>query len=207
MNPMTVPYTFARDSAPSTIRETFELFAFFRPELQIEGLIANLSLDDMTPRQVYYAAHGRPPDSIGTAVLKLGITAADVYAAALKSDEFRQNFVARFLDAFEEKKRLLFVHVPKCAGSDLSSHLICGFPSLNTQILDPSWATANQFFMAIRDIVLETKVSGSIYVHGHNSLAFYRSRKLIRFGDEVFTVIRDPISRVIEVDPENETVG
>ena len=104
-----------RCSVPSTIRETFELFAFFRPELGIEGLVANLSLEGMTPRQEYYAAHGRPPDSIATAILQSGITAADVYTAALRSEEFRENFVARFLEAFQEKKRLLFIHVPKCA--------------------------------------------------------------------------------------------
>jgi hypothetical protein len=194
---MTVSHSPLRCSVPSTIRETFELFAFFRPELGIEGLVANLPLEGMTPRQVYYAAHGRPPDSIGTAILQLGITAADVYAAALRSEEFRENFVARFLEAFQEKKRLLFIHVPKCAGSDLSSHLVSRFPSLNSQILDPDWASSDQFFAAIRDVVLEVNVSDSIYVHGHNNLAFYRKWELIRFRDEIFTVLRDPVSRVI----------
>jgi Sulfotransferase family len=194
---MTLSFGSSRGLAPSTIRETFELFAFFRPEFGVEGLIANLPLEGMTPRQVYYAAHGRPPDSIATAVLQPGITAADVYAAALKSEEFRENFVARFLEAFREKRRLLFVHVPKCAGSDLSSHLICRFPSLNTQILDPEWASTEDFFAAIRDIVLETNISESIYVHGHNPLSFYKSWDLIRFQDEIFTILRDPIARVI----------
>jgi hypothetical protein len=186
-----------QDSAPSSVRETFELLAFFRPELGIEGLVANLPLDSMTPRQLYYAAHGRSPDSITTAIFDSGITATDVYTAALKSEEFRENFVARFLGAFPEKKRLLFVHVPKCAGSDLSSHLICRFASLNTQIIDPDWASSDLFFSAIRDLVLEANMSDSIYVHGHNTLSFYKSSDLIRFRDEIFTVIRDPISRVI----------
>ena len=63
--------------------------------------------------------------------------------------------------------------------------------------MDPDWASSDQFFAAIRDVVLEANVSDSIYVHGHNNLAFYRKWELIRFRDEIFTVLRDPISRVI----------
>ena len=186
-----------RRGSPTNLRETFEQFAFFRREEGIDQFANSLPFQDMSPRQVYYAAHGRAPDSLRTAIFSPDVTATDAFLAALKSDEFRRNFVPRFLSAFPEKRRLFFVHVPKCAGVDLSSYLISLLPSLKTQVLDPEWAEINQFYDLIKDLVLEIKVSESIYVHGHNTLLTYSESNVLRLEDEIFTIIREPASRVL----------
>ena len=186
-----------RRGSPTNLRDTFEQFAFFRREEGIDKFIHALPLQNMPLRQVYYAVHGRAPDSFATAVYPPEMTATDAFLAALKSDEFRRNFVPRFLSAFPEKRRLFFVHVPKCAGVDLSSYLISLLPSLKTQVLDPEWATRIEFYNLIKDLVLEIKASDSIYIHGHNTLLTYSEWSVLRFEDEIFTIVREPISRVL----------
>jgi hypothetical protein len=49
------------------------------------------------------------------------------FRAALLSDEFRRNVVQGLLAAFPEKGRNVFIHVPKCAGTDLIFNLVHRF--------------------------------------------------------------------------------
>ena len=47
--------------------------------------------------------------------------------------------VEMILNAHPEKRRLIFVHVPKCAGTDLTANLGTRYPTVHQTLADPNW--------------------------------------------------------------------
>ncbi len=183
--------------APTTLRETFDRFRFYRRELRASGLFIDVDFSGCTARQVFQACHGRAPGTIHEAMAHYRFTPRELFVAAVSSGEFQNKLVARFLSAHPEKQRLVFVHIPKCAGSDMSTHLIGRFASLNTKIVDQTITDISQLHDAIKDISLEILASDRIYLHGHTHLQTYVDWGALRFCDEVFTTIRRPSDLIV----------
>ncbi len=183
--------------APTTMRETFNQFRFYRRELEGAGLFIDVDFSHCTARQVFYACHGRAPGSLHEALAHERFTPRELFVAAVSSGEFQNKLVARFLAAYPEKRRLIFVHIPKCAGSDVSTHLFGRYASLNTKIVDQTITNIPELHGAIKDISLEILVSDQIYVHGHTHLQTYVDWGALRYDDDVFTTIRRPVDLII----------
>jgi hypothetical protein len=176
------------------------LVRFYRPDVGIKRLLQNTGVADMSPREIYQSVHGRPPDSLDSALPSANFNATASFIAALSSLEFQQNLAANFLQAFPEKRRLIFVHIPKTAGVDIATRLISRFASINTNLLDRTLTPRSEkLFLTIKHIVLEMACSDIVFVSGHTHLGTYQSwaGNGIRCGDEVFTVVREPIDRII----------
>ena len=84
------------------------------------------------------------------------------------------------------------LHIPKCAGSDLSVNLVAKYPSISWQITQPAWTSKRELFSSLRDVVLRLRLSDTLFVRGHIPLTYYSHLHLIRPGDEVFTILREP---------------
>jgi hypothetical protein len=187
-------------ACPTNLRETFELFRFYRPDVGIRRLIQDAGIGGMSPRQIYQAVHARSPDTLEAAVPSSNYDGTASFIAALSSIEFQQNLAAHFLRAFPEKRRLFFVHIPKTAGVDVATRLISRFPSINTNLLNrlltPSSA---DLFLAIKHIILEMECSDTVFISGHTHLTTYQNwtGNGIRLMDDVFTVVREPIARIL----------
>ena len=154
----------------------------------------------MSPRQIYQSVHARAPDSLEAALPSANYNATASFIAALSSVEFQHNLAAHFLRAFPEKRRLFFVHIPKTAGVDVATRLISQFPSINTNLLNRILTPkSDELFLAIKHIVLELECSDTVFISGHTHLATYQSwaGNGIRLQDHVFTVVREPMDRII----------
>jgi hypothetical protein len=125
------------------------------------------------------------------------MTIPALFERALRSREFQSSFVQRFVRSFPEKHCLCFVHIPKCAGTDLSFHLKVRFPALLTAKVNPLETTQLAFFRAVKDLVLESYLSDCIYIHGHTTLKTYAAWGVARPQDHIFTILRDPIAAMI----------
>jgi hypothetical protein len=179
------------------MRDFFEEFRFYRDSIGLDGFLGRFDLEKMSPRQIYYIVHGRMPDSLVAATGDLRDEISDIFVAALCSDEFRTSFISRFLASFPEKKRIIFVHIPKCAGSTLSAYLVGRYVSLLTDLQNPKIINDADFFRSIKDLVLESLVSDTVYVHGHTHLSTYARWGAIRLDDQVISVVRNPVDLVI----------
>jgi hypothetical protein len=186
-----------RPPAPAELRETFELFARYRPESGIAGLFDGIDLLAVTPRQIYYAVHGRAPERVDHAIARPAFSPLQGFVAALASKEFRDSVVRNLLHAFPERKRLLFLHIPRTAGSELSVRLMSRYPSISSQLSWPGWMSWQDFYLTIQQFVREAVSSDSIFVRGHNTLEQYRAWGTIRFRDCLFAVLRDPIEMTV----------
>jgi hypothetical protein len=186
-----------RHPAPKSLRETFELFALYRRETGLEGLFEGVDLASVTPRQIYYAVYGQAPERIEYVIPQPGVSPLQRFVAALSSSEFRSNIVRHLLDAFPERKRLLFLHIPRAAGSELSVRLMSRYPSVSSQLSWPGWLSQQEFCLAIRQFVCEVRTTDSIFVRGHNTLEQYRAWRAIRFQDSLFAVLREPVAMTV----------
>lgn len=183
--------------APTKMRDLFIGFRFYRGELGLSGLFLDNDFSNCTARQVLYACHGRAPSTVQEAFAHRRFTGRELFVAAVSSGEFQSKFAERFLESFPEKSRLVFVHIPKCAGSDLSTHLIGRFASLNTKVVDRSITSIPELHNSIKSLSLEILAADKIYIHGHTHLQTYVDWGALRYDDDVFTTIRQPTDLII----------
>ena len=115
---------------------------------------------------------------------------------ALQSEEFQVRLREIVLGAFPEKRRRFFIHIPKCAGTDLETTLTRRYPSLNYHLTLADITTRPMLFEHLQRLAVGLGLSNSISLCGHVPLNWYMQRNLLRFEDDVFTSVRDPRSIV-----------
>ena len=179
---------------PKNARDVFQMFGLYDKQQGLKSILDRFDLGDASPDHLQrivlgHVAQGSgvPSSSDGSAYMQ----------ELLSSDEFRRPILANFLNAFPEKTRLLFVHIPKCAGTDLAHILSKRYLTISGTIDHPAWFTVEGRFEYLRDLVLSAPFIDTFFVGGHVPLRFYLNRKLIRPHDRIFTIIRDPIDLVI----------
>jgi len=193
-----LPAEFQRLPAPETPRQTLDLFSLYDRSQGLYNLLRQLDFAGRSARQLAYAALGGVVPAGGKRDQAWQPEAArDMLNDLLMSRDFQQNILRLFLEAFPEKRRLLFVHIPKCAGSDLSHHLASRYPSIAEQLRALHWTEKGLLFEALSDTVRRLHFSDTIFVRGHVNLGDYLEQGLVRPSDRLFTVLRDPVDIAI----------
>jgi hypothetical protein len=183
--------------APRTSRALFELFSTYSTERGLDDLLARLDVAGMGPHHIYHAILGRRPETLQAARTRASYNARDHMRGALRSKEFQSRIIRLILDAYPEKERVLFAHVPKCAGTDLRKALSTLFPSLDLNLADPDWTPQERMFEAISQFAIESRFSKTILLHGHIRVGDAVDGGLARPTDRIVTIIRDPREIVI----------
>ena len=178
-------------SAPVNARQMILAFALYNPEKGLASLTDRIDYTGVTRRQIYYNTLGRPP---GPAVVADGpdFNPRAAAAMALQGDEFQLRLREIVLNAFPEKRRLIFVHVPKCAGTDMQTTLERHYPSLSEHLCQSETTSRPKLFAHLQQFAAGITLADSIAVCGHQSLRWYLDRGLVRFEDDVFTFVRHP---------------
>lgn len=183
--------------APTRPREALELLGHLGEGAPLRGLLERVDWGGVSPRQIYTGILNRLPETAAMSVPGEGYSALSHAEAAFLSNEFQDNILTTVLDAFPEKRRLLFVHVPKCAGTDLIENLSAVHPSLHEDLGRREWTGPVMFFEKLRQFVVRAALSDSIFISGHIPLSWYIEQNLYRFGDRMFSVVRQPYDVVI----------
>jgi hypothetical protein len=179
-------------SAPINARQMLSNFAMFDSAKGLPSMLNRIDFQGVTRRQIFFNTLGRPPERANLVVEGPNFNARQVTAAALQGEEFQSKIREVILNAFPDKRRLIFVHVPKCAGSDLLVTLRRLFPYLHQHIAVPEQTPKANFFELLRDFAIGVNLSDSIAISGHVPLRWYTERNLVRFEDEVFSTVRHP---------------
>jgi len=183
--------------APVDSRSLFKIFSLYEPANGLYPLLCRLDFSHTRQNYIDFSVFGEIPEARQRGSAWNPQLARDYLNDLLHSPRFQQNILTYVLRAFPEKRRLLFVHIPKCAGSDLSMHLASRFPSLEQRLMEEGWTEKDQLFHALAEFVRELVFSDSIFLRGHIPLDFYTDAGLIRPADRVFTIVRDPIEIAI----------
>lgn len=188
--------TDAKLRPPRNQRELIRMLALYDDRTGLDGLLARFDFSAMAPWMLDRVALGvtarepRPPAETDP---------AERMRELILSNPFRQFTVRNFLDAFPEVPRLLFVHVPKCAGTDLTWALRQRHFSIDSTVENPHWYTVEQRLSYLADLAGSAGFADAIFVRGHVPLRYYVNQSLIRPGDQVFTVLRDPADVIISM--------
>jgi hypothetical protein len=183
--------------APRDPRSLFELFATCQPPRGLDDLLATLDVTGIEPRHIYHAVLGRRPETLQATRKPDPYNARDHMRGALVSPEFQRKVISLILNAYPEKQRLLFVHVPKCAGTDLRIGLSTRYPALDIGLTQPNWTSQQQLFAGIHEVALGLRFTDTILLHGHIRLAAAINGGLVRPTDRIITVIRDPVEIIL----------
>jgi len=184
-------------SAPTTPRDLFKLFSTYDPQNGIGSMLGSLDYKGVSRRQVLYSIFGKLPETADKCRTPEGYSPLLHYTDLVHSESFQRDLIERLAESFCDKNRLIFVHIPKCAGTDLIANISPHFPSINQSISDPQWTNKALLFDKLREIVIRLEGSNNIFINGHIRLNDLLKSQLVRFNDKVFTVVRDPISIVL----------
>ena len=183
--------------APHDPRSLFELFATYDPAQGLDELLSRLDVTGIEPRNIYNSTLGRRPETLHACRRPDAYNARDHMRGALTSPEFQRKVIGLILNAYPEKKRLLFVHVPKCAGTDLRIGLSTRYPALDVGLSRPEWTSSQQLFAALHQVALGLRFSDTILLHGHIRIVAAINVEMVRPTDKIITVIRDPAEIIL----------
>jgi hypothetical protein len=180
---------------PRNMRGLFNLLAQYDQQEGFDGLIGRLDMTGVKSSDIYRVAHQRAPEKVDAAMDRLDFDPHKALLAALLSNEFRRDLLRNLLASYPEKRRDVYFHVPKCAGTDLTLNLAPRRASLPALIGENG--TNEEALIYISMLCRSLHVADDLFIYGHIQFGSYVDQAGVRFGDRFFTVIRDPIDLMI----------
>lgn len=180
---------------PRTQRALYELLALYTPDQALDDFLLRLDCSDLAPGDIYRMVFGRVPDDPALVLPRPDYNARQHLRGTLLSPEFRAGLLGSFLAAFPEKRRDVFIHVPKTAGTDLTLNLWprrVSFPVSTGTI-----GTSEDVLRYCAHIARHMPVTDDIFVHGHIELGHYLAAAGARLGDRFYTTVREPVDLLI----------
>jgi hypothetical protein len=193
---------------PAKQRDAFDLIIAQGREPSFQGIVRSVELKGADPRSLTFVLLGRWPTAAELAELPNPYQPKPHLKQLLQSDEFRQTFGRRLLDAFPDRRRMLFVRIPRSAGD----HVLA--TAANRHPVVPA-SVANAAHMPLPDLL--ATLGGALYRFNAGSTVVLASPRLqpfmapvqpppagedtlhwnlipppYRAGDLLFAVIRDP---------------
>ena len=180
---------------PVNARELLLAFGLYEAEKGLPSLLSHFDFTGVTRRQIFHNTLARAPGA-SAAADGPRFNPRAVMSQTLQCNEFQTRLREIVLGAFPEKRRRIFIHIPKCAGTDLEVTLSRRFPSLHLHLTLSEITTKPMLFEHLQRMAVGLGLSDSISLCGHVPLNWYVQRNLLRFEDDVFTSVRDPRSIV-----------
>ena len=173
-------------AAPRSPRDLIALFRLYDPAKGLQSILHWIDASGMTRHQVYGAAFGRFPEALATLAIPENYDPVIDLRKALISAEFQERIAELLFGAFPEHRRAIFVHIPKCAGTDLNDSLTARYPTIHNHLAMPQVVTRPVLFETLANISLRLTLSDTIFVSGHVRLDHYLQTGLARPSDGTF---------------------
>jgi len=191
--------------APATQRELFLLLGLLPQGASLHSLLQRVDWQGMTPARIEQVVFGRPPHEAFTTAPPPEFDPPAAFAYALLSPEFRAGVLSAFLRAFPELGRDIFIHVPKCAGTDLTMYLGQRQLPLPSIIGSRDWIDDQRFVQLLSGLGRNIPFQKRLFVYGHITLGDYIRLAGLRPTDRIVSVLRDPLE--LMVSQANYVVG
>jgi hypothetical protein len=135
-----------RRPLPERPRDLLEVFSAMGGEASRISLLRSLDLRDATPGWLIFVALNRWPTMAELRALEGEYDARKHLSALIFSVEFRRLLAQRILTAYPEKVRLLYVRIPRCAGSHFLATARLMHPVFADEIAAPTPRPGPAFF-------------------------------------------------------------
>ena len=180
-------------------KKLFSCFANYNPSVGLTSVLGGVDASGLAPYQIYLLALGRLPERAEVAVPTQGYDSAEHLLQILGSDEFQTRIFVNIMRTYTDKKKIMFLHIPKCGGSSILQDLSASYPVLTMQMTDQDWNTKEQFYRWLSIFIKNLREADFFFVHGHVPLGVYNDESIFRMNDTIFTVIRSPIERLVSM--------
>jgi hypothetical protein len=120
---------------PLRPRQLFELFGALGLNATFPGLLRSVELKHADPQHIVFIALGRWPSLAEIAAFPEPYNPGLHLVALIRSPEFRAHFVRNACDAFAERKRLLYVRIPRSGGGSVLTMLDGRHPLLPLDLI------------------------------------------------------------------------
>jgi hypothetical protein len=178
--------------SPRDTRALFELLYWYDERLGLSPMLRRLDIDGCEPWQLHYSVFGRLPETPLTLPDGERYYPHDHLNEMLLDEAFQADLLPLLLHAYKEKQRSIFLHIPKCAGTDLSNKLKTRYPWMDFNIMDARWTSKDAMLRHLSRLVTQLRFADRIYLCGHALPNYYLRHGLVRPVDQVFTVVRHP---------------
>ena len=178
---------------PKNLRQILEILALLDHPDGLREVLSRIDWTGVRPRQVYLSCLGRFPESAALADAAAHGSAADQMYSAITSEEFQRNLFPLVAGAYAEKRRNIFVHIPKCGGTSLVNVLRRRLPSIPEYATNPTWTAPEAMLRELTRFVLGARLTDEILFFGHVPLSYYVDQGLCRCDDNLFSIVRPPM--------------
>ncbi|HQT79251.1 MAG TPA: hypothetical protein PLD10_19550 [Rhodopila sp.] len=182
---------------PRSATDLFRILAHYDPVKGLDGLLERIEVDDAIPADFITLVLNRFPGNGTEAVAGPDFDCRGFFKSVLLADGFRRTIVGKFLNAFPHLKRDIFIHVPKCAGTDLILNLAQRHLPLPITLGLPDWVSKEDFLSVVSGLSRVAPFHERVFVYGHIELGEYIDLAGLRPTDHLFTIIRDPIDLMV----------
>ena len=177
--------TITKRPLPQRPRDFFELFAAMGANATVEGLFRGVDLKGADPRMIFFMVLARWPTSEELAAIETPYRPPQHVRALMRTPEFRTPMVRRLFEIFQERQRLLYVRIPRCAGQHAMSMLDGKHPVVPLDLGTPTFRDAD---------ILVQKLGAVLGLFG-------TSRSLVVIQPHIAAFLAPPAHRVIGDDP------
>jgi hypothetical protein len=119
------------------------------------------------------------------------------FLSTICSPRFQRRAPYLFLSAFAELRRVVFVHLPKCAGTDLIVNLRTRFLSVPNTLTQSEWYPTDKLLRTLGAMALLARHANGLFFSGHFAIEELHRELKFRPWDNYITVVRDPIDQMI----------
>ncbi len=181
---------------PNIAHKLVTSFCFYQPTAGLTPVLNKLNLTDSDISGMFGLVLGLDPEpSLGPAAPHN--SPSEYLRKILESEEFQRDVVRLILNAYPEKRRLIHIHIPKCAGTHLRARLEVRYPTVSRALEAAIWTPKMLFFETLHQIATSIPFADEIFVHGHTSISWYLKNKLCRPDDFAFAVVRNPLEIIV----------
>jgi hypothetical protein len=201
-----------RRPLPIRSRDLLELFAAMGPESSFKTLMHAADFHEAEPRGLTFAALSRWPTAEELAAQETSYDPARHLRAMLLGEEFRKSLFRRVCDAYPERRRLLFVRIPGCAGTHFLHSVGPLHPIFPADLAH--WPRNGAEFIAAlgRYLGRFAATKTILFAASHQSIFTNAAQPAAtpgldwainpppyRNGDRLFTILREPASLILSL--------
>jgi hypothetical protein len=163
-------------------------------------LADRINFENVTSSQLYFSILRRPPETRQLVEQDdLSCDPKQRFCEMVWSDEFQSRLIRLLLESFPEKRRLFYIHIPKSAGSHFFARIAPLYPCINKVVEINGWTSKQELMEILSAFASIVDFFDFLIVQGHIGLNYVIQEAGLRFGDEIFTVLRDPVMSAISM--------
>ena len=168
------------------------LFEGWKPRSGAQGVFEQVNWARASRRQMIHAFLDRPPANAAEAMEDADLDRPAFALELFASAAFRNDLAIKMLHSFPGKRRLLFVHLPKSAGTDFGAAMRGVLPFVHRGFESTELSPQPRLERQLNHFARLVRTEKYIFMGGHIKLGWFLDEGIFRFNDRLVAIVRHP---------------